>query len=127
MILVDSSVWIDHLRRSNVTLAGLLESFRVCCHPFVRGELACGNLANRAGVLGQLALLPQAVKASDDEVLCFIENNGLMGRGIGLVDAHLLAAAALSPDVRMWTLDRRLARVAEALGLAYRPARISRR
>ena len=127
MILVDTSVWIDHLRRANDTLAGLLNSFRVCCHPFVRGELACGNLANREEVLGQLALLPQAVKASDDEVLWFVERNGLMGRGIGLVDAHLLAATALSPDVLMWTLDRRLAGVAEALGLAYRPARINRR
>ena len=122
MVLVDTSVWIDHFRRSNGRLVELLESFGVCCHSFVRGELACGNLANRDGVLGQLALLPQAVRASDEEVLWFIERNGLAGRGIGFVDAHLLAASALSQNVRLWTLDRRLARVADALGLGCRPA-----
>jgi len=121
MVLVDTSVWIDHLRRTNPRLGGLLESCGVCCHSFVRGELACGNLANRDGVLAQLALLPQATRAADDEVIWFIERNGLAGRGIGFVDAHLLAASALSQNVRLWTLDRRLDRVADALGLAYHP------
>ena len=121
MVLVDTSVWIDHFRATNDTLVALLESYRVCCHAVVRGELACGNLANREVVLAQLALLPKAVRASDDEVLWFIERNGLMGRGIGFVDAHLLAASALTQDVRLWTLDRRLHRLAGALGLGYRP------
>ena len=122
MVLVDTSVWIDHLRHSNARLRRLLESLDVCCHSFVRGELACWNLSNREGVLAQLALLPQAEKASDDEVIGFIERNGLAGRGIGFVDAHLLAASALSQNVRLWTLDRRLAGVADALGLGCRPA-----
>mgnify|MGYP001025909626 FL=1 len=121
MVLVDTSVWIDHFRATNDTLVALLESHRVCCHAVVRGELACGNLANREAVLAQLALLPKAVRASDDEVLWFIERNGLMGRGIGFVDAHLLAASALTQDVRLWTLDRRLHRVAGVLGLGCRP------
>jgi len=122
MVLADTSVWIDHLRSTNAKLVRLLESFSVCCHPFVRGELACGNLAARSAVLDQLALLPQAVTPSDDEVLWFIERNDLMGRGIGIVDAHLLAASALTQDVRLWTLDRRLEIVAETLGLGCRPA-----
>lgn len=121
MVLVDTSVWIDHLRSSNATLIRLLESFSVCCHPFVRGELACGNLADRPGVLEQLSLLPQAISSSDNEVIWFIERNDLMGRGIGFVDAHLLAAAALTQDARLWTLDRRLETVAETLGLGCRP------
>mgnify|MGYP001829080501 FL=1 len=121
MVLVDTSVWIDHFRATNDTLVALLESYRVCCHAVVRGELACVNLVNREVVLAQLALLPKAVRASDDEVLWFIERNGLMGRGIGFVDAHLLAASALTQDVRLWTLDRRLHRLAGALGLGCRP------
>ena len=121
MFLVDTSVWIDHFRATNDTLVALLESHRVCCHAVVRGELACANLVNREVVLAQLALLPKAVRASDDEVLWFIERNGLMGRGIGFVDAHLLAASALTQDVRLWTLDRRLHRVAGELGLGCRP------
>ena len=117
MILVDTSVWIDHLRGGDARLAALLEAGRVLSHPFVIGELACGNLRNRAEVLTLLHELPRAVAATDAEVLAFIETHTLMGRGIGYLDAHLLAAAALSA-ARLWTRDRRLATAAHDLGLA---------
>ena len=87
-------------------------------HPFVLGELACGNLHNRGEVLRLLETLPQAIVASHEEVLFFIERNALMGRGIGYVDAHLLAAAALGGSTPLWTRDKRLRSVAEALNLA---------
>ena len=117
MILVDTSVWVDHLRSGNARLASLLEDTQVTTHPFVIGELACGNLANRAGILSLLQKLPQVPAATDTEVLYFIEQQQLMGRGIGYVDAHLLAATALAGRSGLWTLDRRLAALAGALGL----------
>jgi predicted nucleic acid-binding protein len=118
VILVDTSVWIDHLRAGNVVLERLLNSAGVLGHPFVIGELALGNLRQRNVVLGALRQLPQAVVASDDEVLVFIGDSPLFGRGIGYIDAHLLAAARLTPDARLWTRDRRLRRVAAGLDLA---------
>ena len=120
MTLVDSSVWIDHLRTGNDRLRVLLDSGGVLMHPFVVGELACGNLTNRGEVLGLLKALPQCPVAMDDEVLTYIERQALMGRGIGYVDVHLLAAAALEGTARLWTRDKRLGAVAEDLSLAVR-------
>jgi len=119
MILVDTSVWIDHLRDGDDELASLLEAMQVLGHPFVVGEMACGNLSNRAEVLKLMGDLPQAAAASDPEVLYFIDRHRLMGRGIGYVDAHLLAALLLNPPARLWTRDKRLGTIAEQLGLAY--------
>ena len=118
MILVDTSVWIDHLRAGDVHLAGLLERDAVVSHEHVIGEIACGNLRKRKEVLGSLSLLPRCEAASHDEVLFFIERHKLMGRGIGYVDACLLAAATLS-NARLWTRDQRLADIADGLGCGY--------
>ena len=117
MILVDTSVWEDHLRNGLPLLANLLEEGEVLIHPWVIGEIACGNLRNRNQVLDLLQGLPTAVVASDSEVLLLIERSNLMGRGIGYVDAHLLAAAKLSRS-GLWTQDRRLAVLAQEQGLA---------
>ncbi len=119
MILVDTSVWIDHLRAGDAGLGVFLNSNRVLMHPFVLGELACGNLRNRDEVLALLGDLPRSAVATDDEVLFFIERHALMGRGIGYVDAHLLAAVALAGSARLWTRDKRLRTVADSLALAY--------
>lgn len=119
MILVDTSVWVDHLRVGDAQLSTLLNSSRVLMHPFIVGELACGNLSNRAEVLGLLAQLPRAVLATDEETLFFIERHELMGRGIGYVDAHLLAAASLAAGTQLWTRDKRLWAVASTLQLTY--------
>ncbi|HHQ41149.1 MAG TPA: type II toxin-antitoxin system VapC family toxin, partial [Chromatiales bacterium] len=116
MILVDTSVWIDHLRTGEPHLVALLERSQVLMHPFVLGELACGNLRRRADVLRHLGALPRSPVATDDEVLRFIEVHRLMGKGIGWIDVHLLAAVALSPGTRLWTRDRRLDTVARTLG-----------
>lgn len=117
MILVDSSVWIDHLRVGDAALAERLELGIVLGHPFVLGELACGRLRNRSEILMLLADLPQAVPAADAEVLAMIERHRLMGRGIGYVDAHLLASTLLTPEAALWTRDRRLANIARDLGI----------
>ncbi|HLQ26850.1 MAG TPA: type II toxin-antitoxin system VapC family toxin [Acidiferrobacterales bacterium] len=122
MILVDSSVWIDHLRAGNATLVELLNTSQVLAHPFVVGELACGNLKNRKAVLSLLQDLPAAPVASDDEVLFFIERHSLMGRGIGYVDAHLLSAVAMAKIGRLWTRDKPLSAVAESMSLAFETA-----
>ena len=119
MVLVDTSVWVDHLREGDHRLEALLESGGVFIHPFVVGELACGNLRNRSNVLSLLRQLPEARQATDREVLLFIENKKLMGRGIGYVDAHLLAATALTESARLWTRDKRLRDVAAELGLGF--------
>ena len=119
MILVDTSVWVDHLRTGDAALAALLNRSQVLMHPFVLGELACGNLRNRDEVLRLLKDLPQAPVAGDEEVLFFIERNTLMGRGIGYVDAHLLAAVTLGSSMHLWTREQRLRSVTEALELAY--------
>ena len=118
MILVDSSVWIDHLRTGESALVELLNTGRVLAHPFVIGELACGNLKNRTAVLSLLQDLPAAPVATDDEVLFFIERHSLMGRGIGYIDAHLLAAVSLAGTGCVWTRDKRLNAVAKSLYLA---------
>ncbi len=122
MILVDTSVWIDHLRSGNRALSALLQRGAVLGHPWVTGELALGNLAARAEILGLLRGLPRATAATDDEVLRLIEDEALHGLGIGYVDAQLLAACRLTRDAWLWSRDRRLAASAARLGLAYRPA-----
>lgn len=119
MILVDTSVWIDHLRSGEPVLATALEGGRVLMHPFVLGELACGNLKNRVELLRLLENLPAAPTATDPEVLGMIERRYLMGRGIGYIDVHLLASTALADLGRLWTRDRRLAVVAVELELAF--------
>jgi predicted nucleic acid-binding protein len=118
MILVDTSVWIDHLRSGDEPLGALLNRSEVLMHPFVLGELACGNLANRDEVLGLLKDLPRSPVATDNEVLIYIEQQTLMGRGIGYIDAHLLASVALEGAARLWTRGKRLHAVADALSLA---------
>ncbi len=118
MILVDTSVWIEHLRAEDKKLTTLLNSSQVLTHPMVVGELACGNLRNRREILSLLGGLPQVLVATDDEVLFFIERHRLMGRGIGYVDAHLLASTALTQSARLWTHDQRLVQVASELNLA---------
>ena len=119
MILADTSVWIDHLRAGEPGLVSLLNDNRVLTHPMVIGELACGNRPNRDRVLSLLGELPAIPAATDSEVLFFIEAQQVMGRGIGYVDVHLLAAALLAPPVQLWTRDRRLSDVAGDLRLAY--------
>jgi len=117
VILVDTSVWVEHLRHGLPRLATLLQEGEVLIHPSVIGELACGNLRNRSQMLELLQGLPAATVASDAEVLLLIERDRLLGRGIGYVDAHLLASARLS-HCRLWTQDRRLAALAQEQGLA---------
>jgi hypothetical protein len=119
--LVDTSVWVDHLRASDPVLSRLLDTGEVLGHRFVTGEIALGNLRQRDVVLSALRELPQAIVASHDEVLDFIERRALFGYGIGYVDAHLLAAVRLSAGGRLWTRDRRLRAVATQLGLAAAP------
>ncbi len=119
MILVDTSVWVDHLRKGVPALAAALERGEVLTHPFVIGELACGSLKNRNEVLRLLADLPVVPSATDREVLAFIDRWSLMAKGIGYVDAHLLAAAVLDGDATIWTRDKRLAASAQALKIAY--------
>lgn len=118
MILVDTSVWIDHLRVGDDALSRLLTGGRVLGHPFVTGEVALGNFGQRDVVVRALRQLPQAVVASDAEVLHLINRQALFGRGIGYVDAHLIAATRLTPDVALWTRDMRLHAVATQLALA---------
>lgn len=116
MILADTSVWVDHFRRRTIRLPALLEAGEVVCHPFVIGELACGNLRNREEILALLQALPQAAVVTQQDALGLIETRDLMGRGVGWVDVHLLAACLVT-DAALWTLDRRLAAVARILGV----------
>jgi len=118
LILVDTSIWIDHLRARDEQLATLLDTGKVLAHPFVTGELALGNLVNRQVVLGALQELPQASVATDAEVLQFIGEKTLFGSGIGYTDTHLLAAVLLMPGSTLWTRDKRLRAVASRLGVA---------
>lgn len=118
MILVDTSIWVDHLRVGDPRLIRLLTDVRVLAHPFVTGELALGNLDNRMPILSALQDLPQACVATGLEVLHFIEEKKLSGSGIGYVDAHLLAAVLLTPGTLLWTRDKRLLTIASSLGVA---------
>ncbi len=111
MILADTSVWVEHFRRGDPKLRELLSEGMVAMHPFVLGELACGNLRRRKEILGYLGDLPAALPATDEEVLRFVEERNLYGRGVGWVDVHLMASARLSA-ARLWTRDKRLAELA---------------
>lgn len=111
MVLVDTSVWIDHFRRGHSGLFEQLEEGSVLCHPFVVGELACGNLGNRTEILDLLQALPMAPMAEHGEVLYLLQELGLYGRGLGWVDVHLLASARLL-GCPIWTLDKGLAKAA---------------
>lgn len=117
MILADTSVWIDHLRKGSGRLQRLLLDDQVTCHPFVIGELACGNLRRRGEILDLLHRLPGVLKVTDAETLYMVDEHQLMGRGLGWVDMHLLASC-LTTGARLWTRDRRLAEAAELLGVA---------
>jgi hypothetical protein len=116
-VLVDTSVWVEHLRRGLPRLAAALEQQRVETHPSVLGELALGRIRRRAEILSLLDALPRVPAASHDEALALIEARGLAGSGIGWVDAHLLASTLVARTT-LWTLDRRLAAVAAQLGIA---------
>ena len=118
MILVDTSVWVDHLRRGDPGLIALLERAAVVMHPFVMGEIACGSLKDRQSLLELLHDLPGAVIATDDEAMQFIERHRLYGKGIGYLDVHLLASVALTEGAQLWTRDQRLRQVAAAMGFA---------
>ncbi|MGO9004979.1 MAG: type II toxin-antitoxin system VapC family toxin [Beijerinckiaceae bacterium] len=120
LILVDTSIWVDHLRKGDETLSRLLDKASVLAHPFVTGEIALGHLRQRDLVLAALQDLPVASVATDPEVLHFITQHSLFGFGIGYIDAHLLAAVKLTLGASLWTRDKRLHSVAEAMGLAWR-------
>lgn len=118
MVLVDTSVWVSHLCDGIVDLEKLLNDGEVVCHPFIVGELACGNLKNRDEILSYLQSLPVAILADDEEVLKFIENNQLMGTGLGYIDVHLIASAVLS-DVALWTFDKTLDTFTKKMSISY--------
>ena len=118
MVLVDTSVWVAHLCEGNIGLEILLNDSSVVCHPFIIGELACGNLKNRVEILSLLNALPMATHAEHEEVMQFIANYNLMGKGLGYIDIHLLVSAMLT-KIPLWTLDKRLNRVSSILGLEY--------
>src|SRR5260370_34119494 len=117
MILAETSVWIGHFHKAIPALEEALEREEVVMPPFVIGELACGELAMRREVLGLLSTLPGIIEATTEEVLRFIEDRSLMGKGIGFVDAHLLASVILTAEARLWTHDKRLAALAAELGI----------
>lgn len=116
MVLLDTSVWIDHLHRGDARAAALLEQGDVVCHPLVIGELACGSLIRRSEIVGLLEALPQADQATHAEIVGFIDRHRLYGKGLGLIDMHLLWAATSQTYV-LWTRDRRLRQMAQRLGV----------
>ena len=118
MVLVDTSLWVEHLRHGHHELSSSLLKAEVFCHRFVIGELACGFIRNRNEVLSLLRSLPLAIEADHDEVMDFLERNHLMGKGLGLIDIHLMASALLS-GMPLWTLENKLRREASRLGIAY--------
>ena len=121
LFLADTSIWIDHFRRTDVKLSNLLGRRNILLHPFVVGELALGHVRNLSGMIEDFRDLPQAPVAHTDEVLQLISRDRLFGSGIGYVDAHMLASALLTPDVRLWTRDKRLHAVASRLLVASEP------
>ncbi|MGA3249381.1 MAG: PIN domain-containing protein [Paraburkholderia sp.] len=118
MILVDTSVWIDHINASDPVLSSLLTEERVLAHPYVIGEISLGSLRERDVVLGALLDLPRAPIATPEETFYLIEREGLFNRGIGYVDTSLLASARLGPGITIWTRDKRLKKVADDLDLS---------
>ena len=119
-MLVDTSIWVEHLRHSKFGLVSLLQHAEVQCHPFIIGELACGSISRRSEILHLLRRLPSIQVVENEEVMTFVERHRIMGRGVGWVDVHLLAAAALE-SVLLWTADRRLASIARSLGVYGEP------
>jgi len=119
MVLVDTSVWVSYLRETHGGLVDLLNDGEVACHPFIVGELACGNLRNRTVILTLLESLPMTLPVEHREVLAFIEGHDLMGKGLGYVDVHLLASAVLT-GLPLWTFDKKLAQAAATLLHKYR-------
>ncbi len=119
MILVDTSVWVEHLRNGNLTLVALLEQSQVVMHPLIVGELACCNLKNRTELLRLWQSLGSVPVTNNEEVLYFIEQHKLMGRGIGYIDVHLLASVFLEAGTKLWTLDKRLAQIASELSCVW--------
>jgi hypothetical protein len=118
MVIVDTSVWVSHFREGNNELANLLDNGEVVGHPYVVGELACGNLKNRNQILALLQSLPMSIKAEHEEVLELIESNQLMGKGLGYVDIHLIASAMLT-GIPIWTHDKKLEQVSKALHISH--------
>jgi hypothetical protein len=119
MVIVDTSIWVTHLRQGSRQLEKLLMDAEVMCNPFIIGELACGDLKNRKEIISLLHSLPMAPTIEFDEFLFFIDQNHLMGKGVGFVDVHLLASAQLT-GVPLWTADKRLKSVADQLELTFR-------
>jgi predicted nucleic acid-binding protein len=119
MYLVDTSVWIDHLNKSEPLLVSLLNDNVVCTHPFIIGEIALGNLRQREIVIGYLQGIPQARVGSDFEVMHFISKRMLYGKGIGYVDAHLVTSALLMDNIYIWTRDKKLLKITKQFSLAY--------
>ena len=118
MVLADTSIWIDYFRRSDLRLARFLDRGDVVMHPFVIGELVLGYVPKISEMIDDLRTLSKAIVANADEVLKFISDRKLSGSGIGYVDAHLLASAALAPETFVWTRDKRLHTAALSLSLA---------
>ncbi len=118
MILVDTSIWINHFRKGNQALEQVLSNGAVMCHPFIIGELACGNLKNRDEILSLLNNLPEAKKATHQEILQFIVQKHLMGKGLGYIDIHLSASALLTGAL-LWTEDKKLNEANDILGIRY--------
>ncbi|GAB2680597.1 type II toxin-antitoxin system VapC family toxin [Aliiglaciecola aliphaticivorans] len=119
MVLVDSSVWIDHLRRKDDVLSQLLINGQVCIHPMIIGELACGHLRNRVSIIKLWQNLPHANHATHQEALHCLEKHSLFGKGVGFIDLHLLASTLLSNNTFLWTNDRRLKKLADDMKLSF--------
>lgn len=119
MVLVDSSIWIDHLRQKDDVLSQLLINGQVCIHPMIIGELACGNLQHRSAVIKLWQSLPHANHATHLEALHCLDKHKLFGKGIGFVDLHLLASTLLTTNTFLWTNDRRLKNMADDLKLSF--------
>ncbi len=120
-LLIDSSVWIDHFEIKDISVTDLLKLPNICCHPYIVGEVAIGNLGNRNEVLETMKGLPTVEVARQDFVLKFVRQRKLYGKGIGFVDCHLLASTQITPNTLLWTSDKRLKRMASELGVAYLP------
>ena len=118
MVLVDTSIWVTHLRQGSRKLEKLLMDAEVMCHSFIIGELACGNLKNRIEIISLLQSLPMTPTIEIDEILFFIDQNNLMGKGVGFVDVHLLASVQLI-GIPLWTADKRLKSAADQLKLTF--------
>ena len=118
LILVDTSVWIKHLREGEKKLIPLLEQGSVACHPFIIGELACGGMKNRYEIIGLLNDLPSAETLDHSEIMEFIENRKIINKGVGYIDVHLLGSALVS-GTHLWTFDKALAKIPKELSIAY--------